>query len=462
MNTPAPPSKTRASETASPAGPGSAPAGSPPPDADGPAERIEVREFENLYQMAVAQFQRAADMTELRPSLRRILSEPKNEIIVNFPARRDNGEMELFRGYRIQHNNILGCYKGGLRFSPLVSLDEVKALAAWMTWKCSLADLPFGGAKGGIQIDPNAYSKAELERITRRFTHALGNNIGPDYDIPAPDMGTNAQTMVWMMDTYMNTVAYAQKNVVRHVVTGKSVAAGGSLGREEATGRGTVYNIASWAVERGMDLAHATFSVQGFGNVGSWAARILQNEYGGRMLAAQDHTGSIYNAQGIDADELARHVEAHKGVKGYPKADAIDPEDFWRTKVDILIPAALEWQITEENAPHIQARLVAEGANGPTTVRAERLLLDRGIDLIPDILCNSGGVIVSFFEWTQNKRGETWYLDEVRHKLKRRIADSYDRTTQAMNRYNCTRREGAMIVALNRVAGAYEERGIFP
>ena len=426
------------------------------------AAPIQVNEFENLYEMAVAQFERAADLIKLRPSLRAILSQPKNEIIVNFPVRLDNGETMMCKGYRIQHNNILGCFKGGLRFSPLVSLEEVKALSAWMTWKCALTEVPFGGGKGGIQIDPSQLSSAELERVTRRFTHALGSNIGPDYDIPAPDMGTNAQTMVWMMDTYMNTIGHAHKNVSRHVVTGKTLSAGGSVGRDEATGRGTVYNIASWATERGMDLSHCTFTVQGFGNVGSFAAKILEEEYGGKLIAVQDHTGSIANPNGIRAQDLMDHVAAHGGVGGYAKAEVIGPDDFWRTKTDIVIPAALEWQVTSRTAAMIDARLVAEGANGPTTLAADRILAEKGIDVLPDILCNSGGVIVSFFEWTQNKRGETWYLDEVRHKLKRRIADAYDRTTQVMNEFGCGRRDAAMIAAVRRVAAAYEERGIFP
>jgi glutamate dehydrogenase (NAD(P)+) len=260
----------------------------------------------------------------------------------------------------------------------------------------------------------------------------------------------------------MNTIAYTHKNVARHVVTGKSISAGGSVGRDEATGRGTVYTTASWAVENGIDLAHCTFSVQGYGNVGSFAARILQDEYGATLVAVQDHTGSIGDPKGIDANALAAHVEQQGGVKGYEKSEALSDEEFWKTKVDIVIPAALEWQVTEENAPLIDCRLVAEAANGPTTPGAEKILADKGIDVIPDILCNSGGVIVSFFEWTQNRRGETWYLDEVRHKLKRRIADAYDRVTRAMNKHECQRRDAAMIVALQRVEHAYEERGLFP
>ena len=426
------------------------------------SDRLHVDEFDNLYEMAVAQFQRAADIMDLRPNLRQILSQPKNELIVNFPVKMDDGNVRMFKGYRIQHNNILGCYKGGLRFSTQVHLDEVKALAAWMTWKCSLADLPFGGAKGGIQTDPTALSEDELQRMTRRFTHALGNNIGPDFDIPAPDMGTSAQTMVWMMDTYMNTIAHSHKNVARHVVTGKSVAAGGSLGREEATGRGTVYNIASWALENDHDLAHATFCVQGYGNVGSFAATILQDEYGGTMLAAQDHTGTVHNPKGIDANALAAHVNKTGGVVGFEAADTIPNEEFWKIRCEILIPAALEWQIHAGNVDDIDCRLVAEAANGPMTPGAERKLLERGVDVIPDILANSGGVIVSFFEWTQNRRGETWYIDEVRHKLKRRIADAYDRVGRTRNRYGCSARNAAMICALDRVQNAYQERGIFP
>lgn len=427
-----------------------------------PSDTLESAEFENLYEMAVAQFKTAADMIGLDPSMRKVLAQPKTEMIVNFPITRDNGEVQMCRGYRIQHNNILGCYKGGIRYSPHVYLEEVKALAAWMTWKCSLVDLPFGGAKGGVEVDPSTLSPKELERVTRRFTHALGSNIGPDYDIPAPDMATNAQTMVWMMDTYMNTVAFAQKNTARHVVTGKSIAAGGSKGREEATGRGTVYNIASWAVEKDLDLSQATFTVQGFGNVGSFAARILQNEYGAKLVAVQDHTGSLRCPDGIDADALAEHVESTKGVAGYEAAEACAPEEFWATKADVVIPAALEWQITSANVNLLDCRLVAEAANGPTTPAAERVLLEKGIDVLPDILCNAGGVIVSFFEWTQNKRGETWYIDEVRHKLKRRIVDAYDRVTQAVNKYKCSRRNAAMAVAIERVATAYEERGFFP
>jgi glutamate dehydrogenase (NAD(P)+) len=430
--------------------------------APGSSSPIKVEQFADVYQMAISQFERAAELTNLRPGLRRVLAHAKTEIVVNFPVRMDDGRLLVYRGYRIQHNNILGCYKGGIRFSNEVHLEEVKALAAWMTWKCSLADLPFGGGKGGVQVDPSRLSTAEVERVTRRFTHALGTNIGPDYDIPAPDMGTNAQTMVWMMDTYMNTIAYATKNTARHVVTGKTVASGGSLGREEATGRGVVITIAAWAADRGMDLAGKTFIVQGYGNVGSYAARILQNEHGAKCIAAADASGAIRNPKGIDADKLAAWVERNRHVRGYPEAEACSVDDFWATKTDVVIPAALECQITSANAHRLSCRLVAEGANGPTTPEADRILQENGIDLIPDILCNAGGVIVSFFEWTQNKRGETWYIDEVRHKLKRRLTDAYDRAAQARKRLQCAPREAAMAVALGRIALAYDERGIFP
>jgi glutamate dehydrogenase (NAD(P)+) len=245
-------------------------------------------------------------------------------------------------------------------------------------------------------------------------------------------------------------------------VTGKTVGSGGSVGRDEATGRGVVITVAAWAAEKGVDLSKSTFTVQGYGNVGSFAARILTTEYGAKCLAAADATGAIRNLKGLDTERLAAHVERTRGVKGFPDAEEISTDDFWSTKADVVIPAALEWQITAQNARKLDCRLVAEGANGPTTPEAERILLNNGIDVIPDILCNAGGVMVSFFEWTQNKRGETWYIDEVRHKLKRRLGDAYDRTTQAMNRYQCDRRQAAMAVALNRIAQAYEERGIFP
>jgi glutamate dehydrogenase (NAD(P)+) len=425
-------------------------------------ERIRVEEFDNLYQMAASQFARAADTIGLDPSLRTILSQPKNEIIVNFPVRMDDGSYRLFKGYRIQHNNILGCYKGGIRYHPQVHLDEVKALAAWMTWKCSLAGLPFGGAKGGIQLDPSTQTEGENQRVTRRFTHALGTNIGPDFDIPAPDVGTNAQTMVWMMDTYVNTVAAANKNVARHVVTGKTLASGGSEGRDEATGRGVVYTIASWAAERGVDLANRTFTVQGFGNVGSFASKILVQEYGARLIAVQDHTGSLRNPKGIDPDALGAHVGRTKGVAGFGSAEAIDRADFWATKADICIPAALEAQITSDVAQNLDVRLVAEGANGPTTPKADEILRENKVDLIPDILCNAGGVIVSYFEWTQNRQGDVWYLDEVRARLKRRINAAFDRASAAANRWKTDPRTAALIVALERISVAYRERGIFP
>jgi glutamate dehydrogenase (NAD(P)+) len=434
----------------------------PPAAASGGQERIAVEGFENLYQMATSQFTRAADTMGLDPNLRTILSQPKNEIIVNFPVRMDDNSYRLFKGYRIQHNNILGCYKGGIRYHPQVHLDEVKALASWMTWKCSLAGLPFGGGKGGIQIDPSKYSTGELERITRRFTHALGSNIGPDFDIPAPDVGTNAQTMVWMMDTYVNTFGAAQKNVARHVVTGKTLAAGGSEGRDEATGRGCVYTIAAWAQEHKLDLKGARFTVQGFGNVGSWAARILVAEHGAVLLAAQDHTGTVESSKGIDPEALTRHVAEKKGVAGFSGARAIEREAFWRVKADVVIPAALEAQITSKVAPDIDCKLIAEGANGPTTPAADKILFGKGIDVIPDILCNSGGVIVSYFEWTQNKQGESWYVDEVRSKLKRRITDAFDRVLATKKRHATDMRNAAMITALERVTASYKERGIFP
>lgn len=289
-----------------------------------------------------------------------------------------------------------------------------------MTWKSAIADIPFGGAKGGIQIDPSKYSIGELERITRRFAFALGNNIGPEYDIPAPDVNTNAQIMAWILDTYLSMIPANEGQRCIHVVTGKPVESGGSLGREKATGQGVVYCIEEWAKDNNFDLSKATYIVQGFGNVSSWASKLLKPK-GAKLIAVQDVTGAIINENGIDPDKLAEYVKKNGGVKGYPDSRAIDFETFISLKADIFIPAALENQITEETAPLLNVRLVAEGANGPTTPEGDIILVKRGIDFISDILCNAGGVIVSYFEWLQNKRSEYWDIEEVDCKLRKKI-----------------------------------------
>jgi glutamate dehydrogenase (NAD(P)+) len=415
----------------------------------------------DLFDLAISNFERAADAMRLDPTVREILQHPKNEIIVNFPVRLDDGSFRIFKGYRVQHNNLLGPYKGGIRYAKFVTLNELKAMSFWMTMKNSLIGVPFGGAKGGVKIDPSQFSAGELQRITRRYTHALGTNIGPDWDIPAPDMGTNAQTMVWLSDTYINTIGYAQRFAGRGVVTGKTVASGGSLGRDEATGRGVICTVRSWAAEKGVDLAKSTFAVQGYGNVGSFAATILA-DHGARLVAAHDHTGAIQNPKGLDAKGLAAHVKAKGGVAGFAGGKPCDEAAFWATPCDILIPAALEMQITEENAPHLRCRLVAEGANGPTAPAADAILAKRGIDVIPDILCNAGGVVVSFFEWTQNRRGESWTLEEVREKLQVYMDGAYARVRAVATEKGIDMRTAAYVVSLKRIQEVYHERGIFP
>ncbi len=416
----------------------------------------------SLYQNVTAQFNRAADLMGLDPDVRTILGKSMNEISVAFPVKMDAGHVEVFTGYRVQHNNALGPFKGGLRYSPLVNIDEVRALAAWMTWKTAVADIPMGGAKGGIQLDPRKYSKTELEHITRRFTFALGSNIGPDYDIPAPDVNTNAQIMAWILDTYISTVPPAERQRSFHVVTGKPIELGGSVGRDKATGQGVVYIIETWARDNGLDLSQATYFVQGFGNVGSWTGRLLQPK-GAKLLAVEDHTGAIAHPASIDAGDLAHYVAAQGGVAGYPQAQPIDHITFMSTRADFFVPAALESQITAETAPLLDVRVVFEAANGPTDLDGDRILAEKGIPVLPDILCNSGGVIVSYFEWLQNKRSESWELDEVDAKLHKRMTHAYARVRSAAEEFGqIDWRTAAYIVALRRLEKIYKERGIFP
>jgi glutamate dehydrogenase (NAD(P)+) len=415
----------------------------------------------NPFQVAQQQFEKAADFMDLPGYLRQILSQPKNELIVNFPVKLDNGEYRLFKGYRVQHNNVLGPYKGGMRFHHEVTLDEVKALAFWMTYKCALHDIPFGGGKGGIKFNPRDFSAGELERITRRFTYALGSNIGPEHDIPAPDVGTNAQVMVWMMDTYMSLAGPDQTHNGRGVVTGKTLAAGGSHGREQATGQGIVHCITEWARDNRFELNGATFAVQGFGNVGSNTAKILART-GASMSAAGDWKGYISNGEGINPFKLSEYVARTGSVMGYPGTHAITREQFFGAEVDIMIPAALELEIGIPEAKVMRCKVVVEGANGPTDPRAEPVLLGKGIHIIPDILANSGGVAVSYYEWLQNKRAEVWDLEEVEEKLAKRMK----RTYLAVSEYAATRktdwRNAAMCIALGRLGKTYGERGIFP
>ena len=416
---------------------------------------------QNVYRNVIMQFNKAADLMNLNPDVRKILAKTTNEISVNFPVKMDDGRIEMFSAYRVQHSSVLGPFKGGLRYHPLVNIDEVRALATWMTWKTAVVNIPFGGAKGGIQFDPGMYSQTEIQRITRRFTFALGNNIGPDYDIPAPDVNTNAQIMAWILDTYLSTVPPHERHRSYHVVTGKPVDLGGSIGREKATGQGVVYLIEQWSKDYGLDLNKATYFVQGFGNVGSWAARLMK-PLGSTLVGVEDASGAIVNPNGINVDQLLTYVDKHKVISGYPDGVAVDHETFLKTKADIFIPAALENQITAETAPFLNIKLVAEGANGPTDIEGDEILQQRGIYVLPDILCNAGGVTVSYFEWLQNKRSEFWDLEQVDEKLHRTMINAYQQVSRIVEKYQTDWRTAAYIVALSRLEKVYIGRGIFP
>lgn len=416
----------------------------------------------SMYENVLHEFNKAADVMNLDPGVRKILATTQNEIVVHFPVKMDDGSIEVFTGYRVQHNNALGPYKGGLRYHPTVDIDAARALATWMTWKTALAGLPYGGGKGGIQLDPKKYSISELERITRRFTFALGENIGPDYDIPAPDVNTNAQIMAWISDTYASNKAPSERFNNFHVVTGKPVVSGGLDGRDRATGFGVVVNIKKWAKKNNVDLKNKTFIVQGFGNVGYWAAHFM-DELGAKLIAVQDHSGSIYNAEGINPSELLEYTTNNdRAIKGYSKAEELDNDKFFSTECDILIPAALGNQITVDNAGGIKAELVAEGANGPTDSAAEEILLKNGKHIIPDILCNGGGVTASYFEWLQNRRSEIWKIEKVLTMLQEKLETSFDNVVRVAEKYNVDYRTAAYVVALERLEQTYKERGVFP
>lgn len=415
----------------------------------------------NLYQQTATQVLAAAELMQLPNFLQLILAQPKNELMVHFPVRMDDGTFRLFKGYRVQHNNLLGPYKGGIRFHPSVSLDDVKSLALLMTMKCALIRLPLGGGKGGVQVDPRQLSRDELMRMTRRFTSALGDNIGPDYDIPAPDVGTNAEIMGWMADTYMNITGRAQRSYGNAVVTGKPLAFGGSEGREKATGQGLVFVLEVMLPAMHIDPACMTYSVIGYGNVGSWTARLLK-ERGSKLTAVLDHTGAILNHDGIDADALAEYVRERGGVLGYPRAEAVDTDTFYKHGVDVMIPAALEQMIDEHRAAQIHCKVLAEGANAPCTPQADRMLESRGVQLLPAILCNAGGVTVSYFEWKQNRQAERWSAQHVDDELRRLMHAAADRVTEISTRMNCDMRTAAYCSALQHLDEVYEIRGVFP
>jgi glutamate dehydrogenase (NAD(P)+) len=422
-----------------------------------------VKQKTGMYENVMKQFNHAADVMGLNEGIRKILSATNSEIVVHFPVKLDNGKIEVFTGYRVQHNNALGPYKGGLRFHPTVDIDAARALAIWMTWKSALAGLPYGGGKGGIQIDPKKYSNSELERITRRFTYALGDNIGPDLDIPAPDVNTNAQIMAWIADTYVSTKSPANRHNNLHVVTGKPVGSGGLEGRDRATGFGVVATIKAWAKLKNKSLKGKKYIVQGFGNVGYWASHFMAKE-GAVLIGVQDASATMINNNGIDPEALLAHCKENKGlIAGFTNnVELIDSDTFFGVDCDIIIPAALGNQITSKNAGSIKAELIAEGANGPTDVAAEEILLEKGINIIPDILCNSGGVTGSYYEWLQNKRSENWKIEDVLLLLEDKIIIAFNKTLKTAEEFNTDWRTSAYIVALQRLEQTYIERGVFP
>ena len=385
------------------------------------------------------------------------LKRPKRILIVDCPIELDNGTVTHFEGYRVQHNMSRGPGKGGVRYHQDVTLSEVMALSAWMSVKNAAVNVPYGGAKGGIRVDPRTLSRGELERLTRRYTSEIDIIIGPNQDIPAPDVNTNEQIMAWMMDTYsMN-----QGQTATGVVTGKPISLGGSLGRKEATGRG-VFVVGSEAARRiGFDIEGARIAVQGFGNVGGIAARLFE-EAGAKVVAVQDHTGSLYKSSGIDAVALLEHVAKHGGVGGFEGADPVSKDEFWTIESDILIPAALEGQITEENAPKIKTKIVVEGANGPTTTAADDILHDKGILVIPDVVANAGGVTVSYFEWVQDFSSFFWTEDEINQRLERVMREAFAAVWQVASEHSVSVRTAAFIVACTRILQAREMRGLYP
>lgn len=424
-------------------------------------ELEEIYDEHNLYFQTIGSVLEATNALDLPHRLKLILTQPKNEIMIHCPVEMDDGTWRLFKGYRVQHNNVLGPYKGGIRYHPEVKLDEVKTLALLMTMKCALARLPFGGAKGALRIDPRGVSKDELMRVTRRLTAAFGDNIGPDYDIPAPDVGTNSQVMAWMADTYINFSESSSKVTARGVVTGKPLEFGGSAGRDKATGQGLVFVLDALLPGMNIELDKVSCSLIGYGNVGSWTARLLQQR-GTTLKAVMDHTGAILNEDGIDAEALAQHVKKTGGVHGFPDATAVSNEVFYSTPVDLFIPAALEQMVDLEHAERMQCKVLVEGANAPTTPRAERYLLDKGVEVLPAILCNAGGVTVSYFEWKQNRQSETWDEELVDERLKKTMTRSAERVLAMSKRLNCNMRIASYASAIEHIDKVYEMRGVFP
>jgi glutamate dehydrogenase (NAD(P)+) len=409
-----------------------------------------------VFGAMLQEFEGAARILNLDPGIWQMLTHPKRQIIVSCPVLMDNGEIKVFTGYRVQYNVTLGPAKGGIRYHPDVTLDEVTALAAWMTWKCAVAQLPFGGGKGGVICDPTKMSMRELEALTRRYTAEIIDAIGPDKDVPAPDVNTNEQIMAWFSDTYSMHVGHTSTSVV----TGKPIEMGGSLGRREATGRGVMIVARESAKHLGFDLRGSRVAVQGFGNVGSIAAQLMARQ-GARIIAVTDWKGGVHNAKGLDVDGLIAHVAQHKTVNGFADAEPLGQTDVFKTDAEILIPAALEKQITADNVNDIKARLIVEGANGPTTPEAHKVLHERGVFVVPDILANAGGVTVSYFEWVQDRHGYFWTEKEVNERLEAKMCEAFNAVLQTAQKYDVDMRAAAYIVAINRVATVTKLRGMY-
>ena len=407
--------------------------------------------------VALAQFERAVAHMDLDPDLVAYLREPRRELIVHFPVYMDDGRMRMFTGYRVHHSTVRGPTKGGIRYHPDVNLDEVRALAMWMTWKNALMNLPYGGAKGGVAVDPTQLSRNELRRLTRRFASEISVLISPEGDIPAPDVGTNPQVMAWIMDTYSVARGYATPAVV----TGKPLSIGGSEGRSEATGIGVTITAMAMMNKLGMKPEATRVAVQGFGNVGSVAAKKMWEE-GCRVVAVSDVHGGIYNEHGLNISNLLEHVARSGTVVDYPDGDPISNRETLTAPCDVLIPAALEGQIDERIAPDIQARIIAEGANGPCTLEGEQILLERGVEFIPDILCNAGGVLVSYFEWVQSLQSFFWSEEEILARLRRLMIEAFEQVWSASRQQDIDMRTAAYTIAIQRVVDAVEARGIYP
>jgi glutamate dehydrogenase (NAD(P)+) len=407
-------------------------------------------------EMAVRQFEIAAAQLGLDPNVAARLRRPDRALIVSVPTRMDDGSVHVFTGYRVQHNDVLGPFKGGIRYHPAVNLGEVSALAMWMTWKCSLVGLPLGGGKGGIACDPAELSRAELQSMTRRYTAEILNFIGPEVDVPAPDMGTNEQIMAWIMDTYSQHKGHA----VPEVVTGKPVAIGGTLGRRVATGRGVVYTIIEAAKHLGIDLGKCTAVVQGFGNVGSVVVKELVNA-GAKVIGVSDRTGGFYDSNGLPVERLLEVADKKHSLEGCPYGEKINNSELLELKCDILVPAALELQITQENAGRLQCRILAEGANGPTTLEADKIIQDKEIFLIPDVLANAGGVVVSYFEWVQDLQNFFWTEEEVNQKLRDILAKAFHKVLSMSAQQKVDMRLAALMIGINRVARAMLWRGLY-